>query len=44
MAMNPIAATLVILGSALIVSFAVGVAIAWFGLRGLVRIFFVPVK
>jgi hypothetical protein len=40
--MNPIFMTLVVLGSALILSLAVGAAFAWFGLKGLVRIFFVP--
>ncbi len=42
--MNGTAITMVVLGSALVLSLAVGVAFAWFGLKGLVRLFFVSAK
>jgi len=42
--MTNAALTLVLIASALLVSLAAGAAFAWFGLKGLVRIFFVPVK
>ena len=42
--MNTTAITLVVLGSAMVLSLAAGLAFAWFGLKGLIRIFFATVK
>ncbi len=38
--MNPATLTVVVIGSALVLSLAIGAALAWFGLKGLIRIFF----
>jgi hypothetical protein len=38
--MNAVTITVVVVGSALVLSLALGVAFAWFGLKGLIRIFF----